>query len=319
MLGQVLKAIRARQKFVVTSHARPDGDGIGSALACAQMLRVMGKDAEVVTYEGVPRIYQNLPFADRAIQSQTVPPNDAVILLECDSTRRALLRGLDQCFLINIDHHASGRNFGHINWIDSSVMATAELVYRLARVACVPIDRDIATCLYTALMTDTGSFMFEGTNEHTFTVARELVVAGANPAQCARHIYFGHSTAKMRLLGAALSHLHRDGPLAWIWVTREQMERFGAREEDCEGLVNYALSMADVQVAIFFRELPDARYRVSLRSKGEVNVSTVAEHFGGGGHKCASGFSLDGPLAIAVSRVVDRLRAAPPDPTPASD
>ncbi|MGA9475413.1 MAG: bifunctional oligoribonuclease/PAP phosphatase NrnA [Terriglobales bacterium] len=311
MLDQVLKAIRARQRFVVTSHARPDGDGIGSALACGQILREMGKDADVVIYDGIPRIYQNLPFADRAIQSHTVPANDAVILLECDSTRRALLQGLDQCFLINIDHHVSGRNFGHINWIDSNVMATAELVYRLARVACVPIDRDIATCLYTALMTDTGSFMFEGTNEHTFTVARELALAGADPAQCARHIYFGHSTAKMRLLGAALSHLHREGALAWIWVTQEQMARFGAREEDCEGLVNYALSMGDVQVAIFFRELPDGRYRVSLRSKGEVNVSIVAEHFGGGGHKCASGFSLDGPLAMAVSRVVGRLREEP--------
>jgi bifunctional oligoribonuclease and PAP phosphatase NrnA len=309
MLDKVLQAIRARHRFVLTSHARPDGDGIGSALACGQILRMMGKDAEVVTYDGVPRIYQNLPFAERAIQSQTVPPNDAVILLECDSTRRALLEGLDQCFLINIDHHLSGRNFGHINWIDSTVMATAELIYRLARLACVPIDRDIATCLYTALMTDTGSFMFEGTNEHTFTVARELVLAGADPAQCARPIYFGHSTAKMRLLGAALSNLHREGPLSWIWVTQEQMSRFGAREEDCEGLVNYALSMADAQVAIFFRELPDRRYRVSLRSKGEVNVSTVAEHFGGGGHKCASGFSLEGPLAVAVSRVVDRLRA----------
>jgi phosphoesterase RecJ-like protein len=115
----------------------------------------------------------------------------------------------------------------------------------------------------------------------------------------------------MRLLGAALSNLHREGPLAWIWVTQEQMQRLGAREEDCEGLVNYALSMADVQVAIFFRELPDGRYRISLRSKGEVNVSSVAEYFGGGGHKCASGCSIEGPLAVAVSRIVDRLSAEP--------
>jgi len=309
MLDRVLQEIRARQRFVVTSHARPDGDGIGSALAFGQILRVMGKEADVVMHDGVPRIYQNLPFAERAMQADLVPANDAVVMLECDSVRRAGLEGLESCFLINIDHHASGRNFAHINWIDSSVMATAELVYRFARRACVPVDRDIATCLYTALMTDTGSFMFEGTNEHTFTVARELVLAGADPAVCARHIYFGHSTAKMQLLGAALSNLHRDGPLAWISVTQEQMQRFDAREEDCEGLVNYALSIGDVQVAIFFRELPDSRYRVSLRSKGEVNVSTVAEHFGGGGHKCASGCSLDGPLQIAVSRVVERLRS----------
>jgi phosphoesterase RecJ-like protein len=309
MLDRVLQEIRGRRHFVVTSHARPDGDAIGSALACGQILRRMGKQADVVMHDGVPRIYQDLPFADRVIQADVAPPSDAAIVLECDSIKRTLLGGLEDRFLISIDHHVSGRNFAQVNWIDSSAMATAELVYRMARLAGVPIDPDIATCLYTALMTDTGSFMFEGTNEHTFALARELVLAGADPAQCARHIYFGHSTAKIRLLGAALSNLHREGALAWIWVTQEQMERFGAREEDCEGLVNYALSIGDVQVALFLRELPDQRWRVSLRSKGEVNVSTVAEHFGGGGHKCASGCSLEGPLSIAVAKVIERLRA----------
>jgi len=309
MLDRVLQEIRVRRRFVVTAHARPDGDGIGSALACGQILRRMGKEAIVVMHDGVPRIYQSLPFADRVVRADSVPPNDAVILLECDSIQRTLLEGLESCFLINIDHHASGRNFAHINWIDSTVMATAELVYRMARLSGVPVDAEIATCLYTALMTDTGSFMFEGTNERTFALARELVLAGADPGHCARNIYFGHSTAKMRLLGAALSNLHREGPLAWIWVTQEQMERFGAREEDCEGLVNYALSIGDVQVAIFFRELADRRWRVSLRSKGALNVSAVAEYFGGGGHKCASGCAIEGPLAVAVQRVVDRLRA----------
>ncbi len=309
MLERVLQEIRGRRRFIVTSHARPDGDGIGSALACAQILRHMGKDADVVMHDGVPRIYQSLPFADRVVRSESVPPNDAVIILECDSIKRTQLQGLEECFLISIDHHVSGRNFAQVNWIDSSAMATAELVYRMARLAGVPIDADIATCLYTALMTDTGSFMFEGTNEHTFAIARELVLAGADPALCARHIYFGHSTAKLRLLGAALTNLNREGSLAWIWVTQKQMKRFGAREEDCEGLVNYALSIGDVQVAAFFRELPDGRWRVSLRSKGEVNVSTVAEYFGGGGHKCASGYSLDGPLESAVARVIERLRS----------
>jgi bifunctional oligoribonuclease and PAP phosphatase NrnA len=307
MLDQVLKEIRGRRRLVITSHARPDGDGIGSALACAQILQRMDKQAHVVMHDGVPRIYQSLPFADRVIHSASVPPNDAVIILECDSIKRTQLNGLENCFLINIDHHATGRTFAHVNWIDSSAMATAELIYRMARLAGVPLDASIATCLYTALMTDTGSFMFEGTNEHTFAIARELVLAGADPAHCARNIYFGHSTAKLRLLGAALANLHRQGSLAWIWVTQEQMDRFGAREEDCEGLVNYALSIGDVQVAIFFREMPDGRWRVSLRSKGEVNVATVAEHFGGGGHKCASGCSLDGPLGVAVSTIIDRL------------
>src|SRR5215469_4011991 len=275
MLNEVLKQIEQRQRFVLTSHARPDGDAIGSTLACSEILRRMGKQADIVLRDSVPRTRVN---------------------------------GLENYFLINIDHHKSGRNFAHLNWIEPKAVATAELVFRLARAAGVKISPEIATCLYTAVLTDTGAFMFEGTNEHTFELARELVLAGADPALCARHIYFGHSTAKLRLLGAALSALQREGPLTWIWVTQEQMERVGAKEEDCEGLVNYALSIGDVEVAAFFRELPDGRFRVSLRSKGKLDVAQIAEQFGGGGHACASGCSVDGPLHAAVESVLGKIR-----------
>jgi phosphoesterase RecJ-like protein len=312
MLTEVLKHIGERKRFLLTSHARPDGDAVGSALACGQILRMMGKEAEVVLHDGVPRIYQPLPFAEMVVQAEKVNGNfEAAIILECDSIQRTRLEGLENRFLISIDHHLSGRPFAHVNWIDPTAVATGELVYRLACAAGVRISPEIATCLYTAVLTDTGSFMFQGTNEHTFSLARELVIAGADPARCARNIYFAHSTAKMRLLGAALSNLHREGPLAWIWITREQMQRCEAKEEDCEGLVNYALSIQDVEVAAFFRELPDGRYRVSLRSKGALNVASVAEKFGGGGHECASGLSIDGPLSVAVARVVVQLRSGP--------
>jgi len=313
MLQEVLKHIDRHQRFLLTSHARPDGDAVGSALACCEVLRAMGKEAEVVLHDGVPRIYQLLPFADKVITAERVNGRyEAAIILECDSIQRTRLEGLEDRFLISIDHHLSGRPFAHVNWIDPHAVATAEMVYRLAREAGVRISPEIATCLYTAVLTDTGSFMFEGTNEHTFALARELVLAGADPARCARNVYFAHSTAKMRLLGSALSNLHREGPLAWIWVTRDQMEHAHAKEEDCEGLVNYALSIKDVEVAAFFRELPDGRFRVSLRSKGQLNVAAVAEEFGGGGHACASGCSLDGPLSVAVSRIVARLGGRPP-------
>jgi phosphoesterase RecJ-like protein len=228
--------------------------------------------------------------------------------LECDGIERTRLNGLSERFLISIDHHFSFKPFANVNWIEPDACATGELVYRLAREAGVPLSPEVATCLYTAVLADTGSFMFKGTNEHTFALARELVLAGADPATCARNIYFSHPASKMRLLGAALSNLHKEGPLAWIWVTREQMDRCGAIDEDCEGLVNYALAIQGVEVAAFFRELVDGRYRVSLRSKGQLNVAAVAERFGGGGHTCASGCGIDGPLSVAVARVLAQLR-----------
>src|SRR6185312_11527278 len=313
MMKEVLRSIEERARFVLTSHARPDGDAIGSALAFCQVLKLMGKHADVVMRDGVPRIYQPLPFAGAVMQAESVNGDyEAAIVLECDSIQRTRLAGLEKHFLISIDHHLSGKPFGDVNWIDPTAVATAEMIYRLAREAGVKVSPEIATCLYTALLTDTGSFMFEGTNDRTFALARELVLAGANPAYCARNVYFGHSTAKMRLLGAALSNLHREGPIAWISVTCEQMETCGAKDEDCEGLVNYALSIQDVEVAAFFRELPDGRYRVSLRSKGNMNVASVAERFGGGGHQCASGLSLEGPLSAAVEKILAQLSSQPP-------
>ena len=153
--------------------------------------------------------------------------------------------------------------------------------------------------------------MFQGTNEHTFALARELVLAGADPSHCARSIYFAHSVGKMRLLGEALRNLNTEGNVGWTWVTQKQMERCDAKEEDCEGLVNYVLSIGGVEVAAFFRELGDGRYRVSLRSKGKLDVAHIAETFGGGGHECASGCSVDGPLAEAVHQILARIRRGP--------
>src|ERR1700684_3133341 len=309
MLKEVLNHIERRNRFLLTSHARPDGDAVGSALACCQILRAMGKHADVVLHDGVPRIYQPLPFADTVVRAVSVEGNyEAAIILECDSIQRTRLEGLENRFLINIDHHISGRPFADVNWIDPHAVATGEMVFRLAREAGTPVSSEIATCLYTALMTDTGSFMFQGTNEHTFALARELVLAGADPSHCARSIYFAHSVAKMRLLGEALRNLNIEGHIGWTWVTQEQMERFGAKEEDCEGLVNYVLSIGEIEAAAFFRELPEKRFRVSLRSKGTLDVARVAERFGGGGHECASGCSIDGPLANAVQQILQILR-----------
>lgn len=309
MIEQVLGHIRERERFVVTSHNRPDGDAVGSSLAMAQILRAMGKTADIIMGDAVPVIYKPLPHAEAIVHSNEVNGHyDAAVILECDSLMRTRLRGLEKQFLINIDHHASSKPFAHVNWIDPHACAVAELVFRLAQAAGVKITPDIATCLYAAVLTDTGSFCYSPTNAHTFELARVLVQHGADPAKIAQSIYFSSPTSKMRLLGAALSGLHREGAMAWMAVTREDMTRCEALDEDCEGLVNYALGIAGVEVAAFFRETGPDRVRVSIRSKGAVNVAEIAEKFGGGGHECASGFSIAGPLGAAEQVVLSELR-----------
>jgi len=308
-LAQVLQEIQQRRRFLVTSHARPDGDAIGSTLALAHILRKMGKSAEIVLGDPVPLLYHPLPGSETIVHSSQVNGDyDAVIILECDSVQRTRLRGLENLFLINIDHHASSRPFANINWIDPSAVATAELVFRLAQAAQVKITPEIATCLYTAVLTDTGAFCYAPTNACTFVLAKFLVEHGADPGKIAQSVYFSSPMSKMCLLGAALSRLERDGAITWMSVTRHDMERFGALDEDCEGLVNYALGIAGVEVAIFFREVAHERIRVSIRSKGAVNVAEIAQKFGGGGHECAGGFSTEGPVKEAASRVLAELR-----------
>ncbi|MBI2679239.1 MAG: bifunctional oligoribonuclease/PAP phosphatase NrnA [Candidatus Koribacter versatilis] len=310
-LHAVLERIESTDRFVLTSHARPDGDAVGSVLGCWQVLEALGKKSEVVLADEVPFIYKRLPYADKIVHASRVNGSyDTAILLECDSIERSRLEGLEDRVLINIDHHVSGRPFGHINWIDPSACACAELVYRLAVKAGVKITPEMATCLYAAVLTDTGAFCFQGVNERTFALARELVRAGARPAEIAQQVYFAAPTSKMRLLGAALANLHREHALAWMHVTREQFDRAEAEDEDAEGLVNYALGIAGVEAAVFFREMEDGRFRVSLRSKGIINVAEIAEQFGGGGHACASGCAMDGPLSAASERILAQLRCA---------
>ncbi len=309
MLDEVLDQIGRRNRFLLTSHARPDGDAVGSTLACAQILRSMGKEASVVLSDGVPVIYRRLPFSDSVVQSTDQAPEvDAAIILECDGVARTRLTGLEHHYLINIDHHATARPFGDVNWIDTSACATAEMIFLLARRAGVKVSPEVATCLYTAVLTDTGSFCFPGTTARTFELAEELVRCGADPVHIAHNVYFSAALSKMRLLGAALSSLSRQGKLVWMHITQDMMERCDATEEDCEGLVNYALAIGGIEVALFFRELPSGDFRVSLRSKGSVNVAAVAESFGGGGHECASGCAVKGPLANALDEMLGQFR-----------
>jgi phosphoesterase RecJ-like protein len=183
-------------------------------------------------------------------------------------------------------------------------------VYRLFLAAQIEITPEVANCIYTTVLTDTGGFIYGGTRASTFELARDLTLAGADPIRIAQQVYFSTSVAKLLLLGAALRNLHREGCVAWLWITHQNMVRSCAIEEDCEGIANYALSIAEVEAAAFLRELPGNRIRVSLRSKGRINVAAIAERLDGGGHENASGCTLAGPMGRAQEQIVAELRSA---------
>ena len=313
-IAALLEAFRSTPRFILTSHARPDGDAIGSVLALAEILEQLGCQTDIVLVDPIPFIYRTLPNIGRihhaASASDIVPdPGVTAIVLECDGIERTGLLGLDDRCLINIDHHASGRPFAYLNWIDEHACAVAAMIYRIAVAANVEITPSMATCLYTAILSDTGSFTYSSTNAETFALAQDLTARGANPCQIARDVYFSNPASKIRLLGTALSNLRTDGPLAWTWVTNQDMDSAGAEAEDCEGVVNYLISIHGVESAVFLRELPSAsQFRLSIRSKGKIDVAQVAESFGGGGHRSASGCTLDGPLGVATDRILAQLR-----------
>jgi bifunctional oligoribonuclease and PAP phosphatase NrnA len=306
----ILKVIREGERFLVCSHSRPDGDAVGSVLAMGMFLEQLGKRADLVTADRIPSVYRKLPGAGLIRTAMRIHgPYDAAILLECDSFERTRLLGLESFFIVNVDHHASGRPWGHLNWIDRQAASVGELVYRLIRAAGASITSEIASCLYATLLTDTGGFIYGGVRASTFALAEQLVVAGANPLRLAQEIYFSTATSKLLLLGAALNNLHREDRLAWLWVTHAQMVHTCAAEEDCEGIVNYALSIADVEAAVFLRELPEHRVRMSLRSKGKINVAAIAEQLGGGGHENAAGCTVEGPISRALEEILTELRS----------
>lgn len=310
-IADILKVIRDGERFLVCSHAGPDGDAVGSMLALGMLLEKMGKRADLVSADRVQALYRTLPGAEdirTAFRVQGL--YDAAILLECDGVERTRLQGLGKFLLINIDHHATGQEFAHINWIDRHAACVGEMVYRLFLTAGIEVTPEAATCIYTTVLTDTGGFIYGGTRASTFGLAHDLTLAGADPIRIAQQVYFSTSVTKLLLVGAALRNLHREGRLAWLWITHEDMLRSCAIEEDCEGIANYALSIAEVEAAVFMRELAGNRIRVSLRSKGRINVAEIAKRLEGGGHENASGCTVAGPLNRARTQILGELRTA---------
>lgn len=313
MLGQVIELIEKHDRFAITSHIRPDGDSLGSSLALCWILKGLGKEAEVIMCDQVPHAYTRLPGSQDVRVIEDIDRDyDAVFVIECSDVTRPGIPHLGDEFVVNIDHHSTTALFGHLNWIDSTAAAVGEMIYNLAKAIGARITAEIASCVYAALLTDTGSFHFSNTTERTFKIASELVRYGAQPAKLSQAIFYNYPFARIQLVGSVLSTLERDesGRIAWIRMTRQVMESTGASEEDSDNIINYPLTIGDVEAVAFFREQSNSVYRISLRSKNRVNVALVAEEFGGGGHTNAAGFTVQADYDELCREVVEKLKVA---------
>ena len=313
MLSQVVELIETKHKFGITTHIKPDGDGVGSSLGLCWLLRSLGKDAEVIVHGDVPIAYRTLPGADEIRDVKAVDNEyDAVFVIECSDLDRPGIAGLDDEFTVNIDHHATSAHFGTINWIDSTASAVGEMIYNLCKAIGGRISQDIAECVYMALVTDTGSFHFPNTSERTLKVASELIKAGARPSKIGEAVYNNYPWSRIELMRQVLGTVRRDetGRVAMMRQTQAMHDTAGAVDGDNNGFVNIPLAARDVVAVVYMREVGENQFRASLRSKGDINVAKVAEKFGGGGHKNASGLSIDGDWDEKEKIIVDALLAA---------
>jgi phosphoesterase RecJ-like protein len=311
----IIEKVRQNKRFLITSHQRPDGDSIGSQLALAEGLRQLGKVADIVNADPYPRNFRFLPGVEMIeIETKTSSDYEVVFVLECNDFERSGIEELCQFTSINIDHHPKNDQFADLNWVEPEASAVGMLVFELLRELGAEITAEIAVNLYVAILTDTGSFQFSNTNAKTFAVARELVIAGADPGQIAQSVMMSQSESKLRLLARLLATLDFDATrrIAWICLSQEMLKTTGATSEDTEGVVNYPLSVEGVLLCAFFREESHGSFRVSLRSKNGLDVGSVAESFGGGGHRNAAGLSVEGTFEEVRERVLLHLTSLLP-------
>ncbi len=317
-IQQITAALRARRRFVISSHSRPDGDSIGSQLALAFALRALGKDVTVVNVDAAAQQFMAFPgVRDICIAPAVEGDFDAAIVMECSDYARTGVAGLDRFFTINIDHHPGNTGYGQINWFDPSAAACAEMVFDVVVALRVPLSLEVATHVYIAILTDTGSFHFSNLSPRTFEICKELLEAGVDPVRIARQVYDSASLGRLKLCGAILTGLEVDdsGQIAVLYLDHAMARAAGATYDDTEGVINQPLTVKELQAVVFFKQSAGDEYRVSLRSKGDVDIGAVAKEFGGGGHKNAAGCTVAGHIdqlrQIFVAKVARAIDGRP--------
>ena len=316
-LKRAAEEILRRQRFVIASHVRPDGDAIGSQLAMAYALRALGKKTRIISRDPPPEPFLTFPgVAAIEIVDRVEDPGDAVIVMESGDLTRTGVAGLDRGFIINVDHHVGNTMYGAVNWFDVSAAACGEMVFDLVRELGVPLTYEIAVHVYIAILTDTGSFHYSNITPRTFEICRECVEAGVNARAVARSVFDSNSLGRLKLFGAVLNAMELDpsGRVASLCVDQGLLSSCGATFDDTDGLINLPLTVKHIEAVVFFKEIASGDWRISMRSKGTVDVNAVARQFGGGGHKNASGCSATGAVgdlkALLRQKVLEQVELA---------
>jgi phosphoesterase RecJ-like protein len=312
MIQKIVNEIESNNTFLITTHENPDGDAVGSSLALACYIRRLGKDVTVYFCDPLPANYAFLPLADSVVY--TIPDRDfdVCFVLDAGEMRRAgdsfcAFRRIGK--LINIDHHPYGEQFGDINLVDPKASATGAIIYRIIKAAHNTIDTDTGLCIYTAVVTDTGSFRYSNADSEAFRISGEIVDMGINPWHVAEKLYESQPRERLQLLALVLSTLSISdkGDFASVTVTLDMYRKSGASPDLTDGFVNYPRSIHGVEVAILFREVKTGVYKVGFRSKGKVNVSELAIALGGGGHHNAAGCTVYGGIEEVKQTVYTHL------------
>jgi phosphoesterase RecJ-like protein len=307
----VQQALLRHQRCLISTHVSPEGDALGSALALAHALTGMGKEALVVNRDPVPRLLDFLPSQGLFRQTSQVEEGyELLVVVDCgDLERTALFNERRPPTIINIDHHVTNRQFGQINWVDPEASATAEMVADLLPVLGAAMTPQIALCLYTALITETGSFRYSNATPKVFRLSADLCAHGVKPDWVARQLYERNTINRLKLLGELLNRLevNADRTVAWVTIPAGLFTRTGTTAEDAEDFVNYPRSLSGMEVAVLLRDAEPGQVKASFRASGEVDVAAIAMTFGGGGHRKAAGCTVAGtletvrPLVIAAA------------------
>jgi phosphoesterase RecJ-like protein len=301
-----LSRVRQAKRVLITSHSAPDGDAIGSELGFAELARQLGLETAIFNRDPHPSALDFLPGLETISVVAELPSAfdqsfDLLVALECPDPGRPGFAGLDRLPILNIDHHMDNTGYGDVNYLDQDAPAVGEMVLRMAEAARGTVTQTMGTNLYVALVTDTGDFRYSNATPRAFDAAARLVAAGARPAEIAEELWENNPARVVRLTAAVLGTLEllASGRLAVITCDRAMLEKAGACPEDTENLINIPRAIQGVKVAAFFKAFHDGAVRVSLRSRGSVNVQAVARTFGGGGHRNAAGCTIRGDLADA--------------------